>query len=267
MELNPRFSRTIESSSARAAMVGAANIRYDCSSLMGQPKAKMARSSQSRSAPGGGADPRVKPPLSPERLAAIAIEERKAVQKPGELAGLLRLLAADPPRRVVEIGTAWGGTLWAFCQVATPDAVLVSIDLPSGGPYGNVPWADDALRFKYFQRPEQRIVVLPLDSQDAATAGMAAEALGGQPADLVFIDGDHRYESVKRDFELYSPLATPGGVMALHDIAPYPALDVCDVERLWRELEPRYRSQAIVSEEFFWHGTDWGGIGVLWMEG
>ena len=35
--------------------------------------------------------------------------------------------------------------------------------------------------------------------------------------DLLFIDGDHSYEGVKLDFELYSKLLTPKGVVILHD--------------------------------------------------
>jgi hypothetical protein len=35
--------------------------------------------------------------------------------------------------------------------------------------------------------------------------------------DLLFIDGDHSYEGVKLDFELYSKLLAPKGVVILHD--------------------------------------------------
>jgi hypothetical protein len=30
--------------------------------------------------------------------------------------------------------------------------------------------------------------------------------LGGERVDFIFIDGDHTYEGVKRDFEMHSPL-------------------------------------------------------------
>ena len=35
--------------------------------------------------------------------------------------------------------------------------------------------------------------------------------------DLLFIDGDHSYEGVKLDFELYSKLLSPNGIVILHD--------------------------------------------------
>jgi Methyltransferase domain len=38
--------------------------------------------------------------------------------------------------------------------------------------------------------------------------------------DLIFIDGDHRYEGVKRDFENYRGLLSDRGVILLHDVDP-----------------------------------------------
>ncbi len=38
-----------------------------------------------------------------------------------------------------------------------------------------------------------------------------------QPVDLLFIDGDHSYEGVKADWELFVPLVKPFGVVIFHD--------------------------------------------------
>ncbi len=35
--------------------------------------------------------------------------------------------------------------------------------------------------------------------------------------DILFIDGDHSYEGVKKDFDLYSKLLNPNGVIMIHD--------------------------------------------------
>lgn len=35
--------------------------------------------------------------------------------------------------------------------------------------------------------------------------------------DLLFIDGDHSYEGVKKDFNLYSKLVSPNGLILIHD--------------------------------------------------
>jgi hypothetical protein len=41
-----------------------------------------------------------------------------------------------------------------------------------------------------------------------------------QPIDLLFIDANHEYESVYRDFMLWSPFVRDGGIVVLHDVAP-----------------------------------------------
>lgn len=38
---------------------------------------------------------------------------------------------------------------------------------------------------------------------------------------LLFIDGAHDYNSVRADFERFSPLVKPGGIIAFHDVADY----------------------------------------------
>ncbi|CAE7494819.1 unnamed protein product [Symbiodinium natans] len=38
--------------------------------------------------------------------------------------------------------------------------------------------------------------------------------------DLVFLDGDHRYGSVRKDIEVFWPLLRPHGILAGHDFAP-----------------------------------------------
>lgn len=38
------------------------------------------------------------------------------------------------------------------------------------------------------------------------------------PLDYVYIDADHRYESVKRDMKKYFPLIDSGGILAGHDL-------------------------------------------------
>jgi len=39
-----------------------------------------------------------------------------------------------------------------------------------------------------------------------------------EPVEFVFVDGDHKYELVKLDFELWFPKLVKGGIMAFHDV-------------------------------------------------
>ncbi len=53
--------------------------------------------------------------------------------------------------------------------------------------------------------------------------------------DLLFIDGDHRYEGVMADFLLYSPLVKKGGIIAFHDVIAQ--ADDFGVPKFIKELE------------------------------
>lgn len=85
------------------------------------------------------------------------------------------------------------------------------------------------------------------DSHDPETVAKVAD----RRFDLVFIDGDHSYESVKQDYENYGKL---GKFVAFHDIA---GLRNCEgVKRFWGELQ----GQKL---EFVAEGETRSGIGVL----
>ena len=38
-----------------------------------------------------------------------------------------------------------------------------------------------------------------------------------KPIELLWIDGDHSFQSVKRDFEIFFPHVVEGGIIAFHD--------------------------------------------------
>lgn len=58
--------------------------------------------------------------------------------------------------------------------------------------------------------------VLPIKSS-SEKAVQAWYENGKKPIRLLFIDGDHSYEGVKRDFELWSDLLVEGGIIGFHD--------------------------------------------------
>ena len=74
------------------------------------------------------------------------------------------------------------------------------------------------------------------DSHDPATVEKLKGRLAGRSIDLLFIDGDHSYDGVRRDYEIYRPLA--GHLVALHDISGVPVVpaEIVQVMRLWNEL-------------------------------
>lgn len=55
-----------------------------------------------------------------------------------------------------------------------------------------------------------------------------------ESVDLVFIDADHSYESVKKDIKKYMPKVKPSGILSGHDI------DFPGVNKAVNELIPKY---------------------------
>jgi predicted O-methyltransferase YrrM len=47
----------------------------------------------------------------------------------------------------------------------------------------------------------------------------SSDAVGDVPpkVDFIFIDGDHSYDGISKDWRLYADKVRPGGIMALHD--------------------------------------------------
>jgi predicted O-methyltransferase YrrM len=166
-----------------------------------------------------------------------------AMQNRVELELLLRRVLDKKPRCVVEIGTARGGSLYCLTQVAARDALIVSIDL-AGGPCGGGQTELECDVFRSFAGPEQTLLCLRGRSSDAHTRQALQAALGGRRIELLFIDGDHRYESVKADFFGYRDLVADGGWVVLHDV-----LALSGVHTLWRELEARYAMELIRDPE------------------
>lgn len=175
-----------------------------------------------------------------------------------ELEALLGEVRRLNPSTVVEIGTASGGTLFMLTRAAADDATLASIDLPGGAFGGGYPlWR--APLYRSFAKSGQRVHLLRRDSHDPSTLEALKGVLGGRSVDFLFIDGDHTYEGVKRDFETYRSLVRPGGMIGFHDIVPHSAESGCEVNRFWKEIRGSFDSMEFVEN---WR-SQFGGIGLL----
>lgn len=194
---------------------------------------------------------------SPRQLARESLAAG-AIQKVPELARLIALVKALRPVVVVEVGSFRGGTLAAWCKVAAPDAVLVSVDLPD---QADTPATPDELR--RLAHPGQRLEVVRGDSHAQETRRDVEAALAGRKVDFLMIDGDHSYDGVRRDFELYAPLVRDGGLIAFHDVVTHTGRPNIEVARFWAEVRDRYEHEEFISPGREFGLGPWGGIGVL----
>jgi len=98
------------------------------------------------------------------------------------------------------------------------------------------------------------------NSHNPNTFELVKNILDGRMVDFLFIDGDHTYEGVKRDFNMYSSLVKEGGIIAFHDIANHPLESGCNVDKFWNEIKIDNESLEIIEDS----NLNWGGIGVFY---
>ena len=175
------------------------------------------------------------------------------IQSRQELVPVLEIVRQARPRTVMEIGTANGGTLFMLTRVAAPDATIISLDLP-GGDWGGGYAAERIPLYEAFGLPAQKMRLLRGDSHRPESLDQVREILAGRTIDFLFIDGDHTYEGVRMDYEMYSPLVTPGGMIGFHDIAYTEG-----VTRLWNEV----KANSAQPREFVSTAAPVYGIGLV----
>ncbi len=168
-----------------------------------------------------------------------------------ELNFLLETIQGEHCTRLLEIGSKFGRMLLRWDAVLPRGARVCAIDLP-GGPWGlknSYKWllaASDHLKTRGLD------VHIHLGNSHEEEAIEWAMKLG--PYDLVFIDADHKYESVQKDWENYSPMTR---MVAFHDISPL----VCkgQVAKFYAEITEDLHHKELIENDTT------PGIGIVWI--
>jgi cephalosporin hydroxylase len=178
------------------------------------------------------------------------------IQSRYEFISLLRTISNSKPARLLEIGTASGGTLFMFTRIASEEAMIVSVDLPGGTFGGGYPPRKIPL-YSAFALPRQQLKLIRADSHATETFEQVKEYFSEQPVDFIFVDGDHTYEGVRGDFEMYRKLIKKGGFIAFHDTEYAEG-----VSRFWSEIKGQYEHKW----EFISANGPRYGIGLLQID-
>ena len=180
-------------------------------------------------------------------------------QKTSEIKQLAEIIKRNNPKTIVEIGTKKGGTLFLWSRV-TSARKIISIDLP-GGEFGGGYHPQKKKLYKHFviDKPT-RMHLIQRDSHQEETFNLLREYLDGNKIDFLFIDGDHTYNGVKQDFEMYSTLVNKNGIIAFHDIVPH-FRSSCQVDKFWEEIKGQFKYKEIIDEP---NQTSMG-IGLLFV--
>ena len=182
-------------------------------------------------------------------------------QESEEILGLTEFLLKNKPHNIMEIGSKYGGTFHIFSKIAT--GKKISLDLP-GGIHGGWalnehPYLGDVVkkRNKYFKENFDNVHIVLANSHETDTVYEIQSILDGDELDFLLIDGDHTYEGVKEDYEMYKHLVKDGGWIGFHDVNDtehHRKINVY-VAKFWSEL---------VGEKIeFNENTHWAGIGII----
>ena len=156
--------------------------------------------------------------------------DKRVPHHPLELAYLLKL--ASQSKSLLEIGSRYGDVLRLMSRQMKSGRV-VAVDLPNVFPWGEDSEADLKANVEDMRKDGFDVHLFLSDSTDPETVADVHD-LG--PFDLVFIDGDHRYEGVKLDWLNYGPL---GKTVVFHDIVQPKAGERQElgVWKLWQEIQ------------------------------
>jgi len=158
---------------------------------------------------------------------------------PAERACLAR--HASGRRSLVEIGVMHGATTALLRGAMAPDGVVTGIDRHLPGKL-LVSFERLVAKHELARHPRGEAVLLREWSHDAARHWTA-------PIDFLFIDGDHSWAGLERDWQDWTSHLVPGGLVALHDSRPMPGREVYDSVRFTRDVvlhDPRFTVVDIV---------------------
>lgn len=137
----------------------------------------------------------------------------KALQLRPEFEEFTRFVAGREPETVLEIGLFLGGTLYVWARALGTTEHLVSVDQPV--------WNElvHRRRSKIYSGFSSRAQIdIHYGNSHAERTYTEISERFEERVDFLFIDGDHTYEGVKQDFEMYRRLVGDDGIIAFHDI-------------------------------------------------
>lgn len=174
---------------------------------------------------------------------------------------------------ILEIGTKFGGTFYLWNSI-NKNGLNISIDLESGI-HGGVSKEEMDKRDVWFNERFDNCRFIRGNSHDPSTLMEVIRLLTSVlpdknnevsvNIDMLFIDGDHTYEGVKQDFQMFSPFVSSGGLVVFHDITDskrHRDRNV-NVSQFWNEIKGNYEHYEIIHPDTDDVDQRWAGLGIL----
>ena len=161
---------------------------------------------------------------------------------------------------IVEIGTADSATHLLLSELLLSKKKMIAVDLE----------LRNRLLLKLFNSNQDLRIGIQGSSHSDKTIQKLSHALGNKQIDLLFIDGDHSYEGVKKDFEIYKSFVSNNGIIAFHDIVPDSFSRtgiktnsyVGEVPKFWNEIKKNYKYKEFIESD----DQDGCGIGIIYFD-
>lgn len=154
------------------------------------------------------------------------------IQSRSDLYRLAKIVSEIEPEVVLEIGSMHGGTFFLWCQHFDSD-LYISVNIP------HQIYKQKSRIFDQFTDDE--VITVSRDSHEQKTKEYVSDTVDGNEIDFLFIDGDHSYQGVKKDFQMYSDLVRDGGIIVFDDVRR----DGCGVKKFWEEISNKYQTKEI----------------------
>lgn len=153
----------------------------------------------------------------------LIVSESKASQNKTELAKVLQYVSEINPKVIVEIGVHQGYSMVDWQKAFNPEIII---------------GVDNDLHALDLEATKNMLIV-DGDSHSDEVLLRVKKYLRGHPIDFLYLDGDHTYDGVKKDYQMYSPLVRSGGIIGFDDIkldSNHWRMNGVDVARFWNEL-------------------------------
>jgi hypothetical protein len=166
------------------------------------------------------------------------------------------LMAFIRPARIVELGTHYGASFFAFMQASKDfkiNAEHIAVDTWIGeahaGQYGEDVFeiVNETIR-KFFKEENVKLLRKTFDE--------ALLDVCDSSVDLLHIDGFHSYEAVSHDYLTWLPKLSENGIVLFHDVAPSSGYGSA---LFWEQIKKNYPHFEFLSHSF--------GLGILFPNG
>ena len=138
---------------------------------------------------------------------------------------------------IAEIGAGHGGSLYMWSRGVNSAKLIVSIDIE---------FLTGKRLLESF-KSDAEVHVLQANSHSENTVEQLQEILGGRKIDFLYIDGDHSYEGVIQDFEMYTPLVGEDGIVILDDVDN--TISAPEVPEAWNQIKENNDAYAFKESE------------------